>query len=64
MNNDKFRKELEALINRHSMENGSNTPDFVLADYLCACLTAFDNAVKVKAAWENGTLTKNEGEEQ
>lgn len=41
-----FRKEIESLINRHSMENGSDTPDFILADYLVACLTAFDAAVK------------------
>jgi hypothetical protein len=35
---EKFRDELEELINRHSMENGSNTPDFVLAEYLVKCL--------------------------
>jgi hypothetical protein len=40
-----FREELISLINRYSMENGSNTPDIVLADYLIACLEAFDEAV-------------------
>ena len=40
-----FREELADLINRRSMENGSNTQDFVLANYLTACLIAFDNAV-------------------
>ncbi|HSW65257.1 MAG TPA: hypothetical protein VLH56_18395 [Dissulfurispiraceae bacterium] len=29
-----FRAELETLINRYSKENGSNTPDFILADYM------------------------------
>lgn len=43
-----FRKELEELINRHSMESGSNTPDFILADYLMACLRAFDFGVKAR----------------
>lgn len=40
-----FRHELEKLINRESMENGSNTPDYVLADYLFACLKAYDEAL-------------------
>lgn len=40
-----FRKALEELINEYSKENGSNTPDFILADYLIDCLDAFDNAV-------------------
>lgn len=40
-----FIKELEALINKHSVENGSNTPDFILASYLHDCLLAFDVAV-------------------
>jgi hypothetical protein len=39
-----FIKELEALINKHSMENGSDTPDYVLADFLSACLNTFDKA--------------------
>lgn len=40
-----FREELKGLINIHSMENSSNTQDFVLANYLTACLIAYDNAV-------------------
>jgi len=41
----KFRKELEVAINRCSMENGSNTPDFILAEFLESCLKAFDVAL-------------------
>ena len=40
-----FRKELSHLINIHSRENGSNTPDFLLADYLNRCLNVFDYIV-------------------
>lgn len=40
-----FPYELEQLINRHSMEKGSNTPDYILAEYLRSCLLAFDHAV-------------------
>ena len=41
-----FRKELQDLINKHSIENGSNTPDFILADYLVECLQVFENTIK------------------
>lgn len=46
-----FRKELESLINRHSMENGSNTPDFILAEYLTSCLSAYDKAISWRDRW-------------
>lgn len=39
-----FAVELKRLINRYSKEGGSNTPDFVLAKYLCNCLDAFNTA--------------------
>lgn len=37
-----FRRELSELLNKHCKENGSNTPDFILADYLADCLDVFD----------------------
>lgn len=46
-----FRKKLQKLINEESMENSSNTPDFILASYLCNCLQAFDLAVTERAGW-------------
>lgn len=46
-----FRKELQKLINRESMENGSNTPDFLLAEYLADCLAAFDRVVSAREKW-------------
>lgn len=48
---DDFRKELETLINRHSLENGSNTPDFILANYLVACLKVFDATLVEREKW-------------
>jgi len=39
-----FRKELKSLINCHSRENMSDTPDYILAEYLMDCLNAFDKA--------------------
>ncbi len=42
---DEFLKELTELINKHSKENVSDTPDFVLAEYLSTCLYAYNNTV-------------------
>ena len=46
-----FRTELEKLINRYSKENGSNTPDFILAEYLILSLEAFDRATTARSKW-------------
>ena len=46
-----FRSELSALINSHSLENGSDTPDFILAEFLADCLVAFDKAVAQRTRW-------------
>jgi hypothetical protein len=46
-----FKEELTQLINRHSKENGSNTPDFILSGYLFACLDAFDAASRQRERW-------------
>ena len=46
-----FRTELCALLNKYSMENGSDTPDFILRDYLYRCLEAFDKAANARREW-------------
>lgn len=48
-----FRDKLQLLLNRYSMENGSNTPDFILAEYLDGCLKVFDAAVNLRDRWHN-----------
>lgn len=45
-----LQKDLAALLNSYSAENGSNTPDAVLADYLLSCLEAFNTAVRARTA--------------
>jgi hypothetical protein len=49
-----FLGELTALLNRHSAENGSNTPDFILALYLLNCLDAYNKAVSQRDAGRSG----------
>lgn len=39
-----FQNELQALLNKHSLENDSDTPDYILATYLGRCLDAFSEA--------------------
>ncbi len=46
-----FGKELEQLINKHSMENTCDTPDFILAAFLLDCLEAFAKATNRRADW-------------
>jgi hypothetical protein len=46
-----FITELRELINRRSMENGSDTPDFILAQYLTDCLRAWNRATKRREDW-------------
>lgn len=46
-----FPRELIKLLNRYSQENMSNTPDFILAEYLIACLAAFNVAVQQRETW-------------
>jgi hypothetical protein len=47
-----FVRELAELINRHSLEGGSNTPDFILAEFLSAVHTAWDAAVQQRESWK------------
>ena len=46
-----FEQELCMLLNKHSAENTSNTPDFILAQYLVACLAAYETAVQQRETW-------------
>ncbi len=46
-----FKEQLSALINRHNRESNSDTPDFILAEYLSRCLEAFDWATRRRESW-------------
>lgn len=46
-----FEKELRDLINRHSKESASNTPDFILAQYMAGCLENFETAIQQRETW-------------
>lgn len=46
-----FEQELENLINRYSLENDSNTPDFILAKHLKGCLEIFNVTMTNRDKW-------------
>lgn len=54
-----FKLELAALINKHSLENGSDTPDWILATYLVHCLDVFDKALGSRERWYSRPLRRD-----
>lgn len=50
-----FAQRLESLLNRHSQENWSDTPDFILARYLLDCLAAWNKGVRHRETWYGRT---------
>jgi hypothetical protein len=46
-----FTAELSDLLNRHSMESASGTPDFILAAYLTDCLLAWNRSMQERETW-------------
>lgn len=51
MNRDAIVREFAKIINIHCLENESGTPDFILAEYLVACLEAFNTNVNARKKW-------------
>ena len=48
-----FHKALTNLINTHSVDNDTNVPDFILAEYLILCLESFYSTTKKKEEFTN-----------
>lgn len=43
--------DITAVLNRHSRENRSNTPDFVLAAFVLSALDAFERLTAARDTW-------------
>lgn len=54
----KFLIQLTSLLNKHSKENQSNTPDYILANYLSSCLNAFNKATNARDSYYNENKNK------
>ncbi len=59
MVNPGFYNELASLLNRYNRESRSDTPDFILANYLIECLKTFDSITNQREKW-HGRLTDRE----
>jgi hypothetical protein len=46
-----LKDKIAEAINSVSAEKGSDTPDFILAEYLTDCLSAFDRATVARDRW-------------
>jgi hypothetical protein len=49
-------EDLASVINRHSAEVPSGTPDFILANYLRTCLMNFNYATTHRASWRGESV--------
>ena len=58
-----LRREICEVINRHSAENDSNTPDFVLAQYLVDCFDAFNRGVNARTRFYTGAAPEGRARE-
>lgn len=56
MKNTELKDKLADLINCESRENNSNTPDFILGEFLDVCLGAFEVASNKREVWYGVTL--------
>ena len=48
---ESFIKDVQKIINYHSFENKSDTPDYILAEHLFDCLTVFNNTCNKRTKW-------------
>jgi len=46
-----LEQELSHLLNKYSAENVSNTPDFILAQFLTGCLATFNQSIQQRETW-------------
>ena len=55
---DNLERKLEELLNSENREADSNTPDFILAEYMMSCLDAFELANNKREVWYGVELGK------
>lgn len=55
-----FLRDLIAVIDKHGKEKESNTPDYVLAEYLDACLKNFNETIVESRKWHESQSRRKE----
>lgn len=51
-----FQEDLQQVLNRHSAESPSGTPDYILAEMLTNVLKTFNEAVGQRAEWRGESV--------
>jgi hypothetical protein len=51
-----FEKKLTELLNYSSLECESDTPDFILAQYLIGCLETYNTTIQSREKWYGRTV--------
>lgn len=60
MEKSELENKLRDLLNSESREQDSNTPDFILAEFMMNCLDAFELASNKREVWYDVELTPTE----
>lgn len=53
---ERLIKEFAEVINRNSLENGSDTPDYILGRYLVECLCNYNDTIQLRNKWSEKKL--------
>lgn len=48
-----FEKELQQLLNKHSIDNETSTPDFILADFLVGMIRRYRSTMELNIQWHS-----------
>ena len=51
-----LEREIECALYRHCAKNGSDTPDFILAQYLLGALAAWNSAIVAREKWHGRAI--------
>lgn len=51
LEDEQIKQEIAAVLNKHSRENASNTPNFILADVMWKALLAYEEASRRREQW-------------
>ena len=51
MEMEKFKKDLAALINQHSIQNTCDMPDYLLAEMICRFIEAVGSPIRRNLDW-------------
>lgn len=53
-----LKDDLIATLNRHSAENASGTPDFILAHFMLGCLRSYEETIQLRAEWYGQPISR------